>query len=716
LYNQIKIIKIVIALYSLSSISLNKYIKMKEILNFDKLRLRYQPTNIKVFKAYLCDIFNDLYRYKQNYKKKKMHKDTFVTYIGFPYILGERIFSIFAKGNSNTIPQTDFVEGLVMLYCGSLAEIQEIIFKIFDFNCDGLIVMQDIRLILSFLYRGGKDQRQTDHYINDLIDKFFMGNHYMNFDDFTKVVENKFSDIFLILICFIYEYKFYDDKLLEIYGLDRSRVETVLADYTHKGSSGVSKRELVVPTFISKGDFGVQIDFKRFVKGETINDNEMYEELRELENFEIGEIALEPMIVRSGINFIDYKTTENDGNLLWLRGLENTASKILALDTTNYVSTKATANTNLGESLIQMPEGDIEDYVYNLTKGKKKFWLVLCGKDLLYFKKENKFTIKGLHNLANAYLNDSIKDVIRNNIKFNHFSIIFPEKERLLGFKNLQQCKRWLSILKTNLNHRCIENYYKQQQLIGKGSYGIVKLGQCKQTGQRVAIKILEKERYKDKVNLIKNELEILKFCRHANIVQYIDSFETHEYIYIVTEYLSSDLLSYLEFNKTSLSENRVKQIIKQIALGVEYLHSHGIMHRDLKPMNILVSDFGAYPKIKIIDFGLSRVFGYDQLFNETVGTIHFSAPELLRGKGYNYKIDLWSLGVMLYYLVLGYFPFDADEGTKNAIVKKTLGGEYVIPRSVNCHFKDLIYCCLDNDSDKRINIKGFLDHPWFNK
>jgi hypothetical protein len=698
---------------------------MKEILNFDKLRFKYQYTKLDILKAFLCEIFNDLSAKpiltKDKTDKKQVQQDSFITFIGLPYFLGERIFTVLAKGNKKVIQQTDFVEGLVKLYNGNLAEAQEIIFNILDFDNDGFIVAQDVRLLLSFLCKN-KDQTGRHDCIKILIDKFFMGKECMNFEGFTRVVENKYSDIFLILICFIYENKLYNDKLLEIYNLGQSKVETVLSNYNpiSKELNVSSKKELIFPSSALRADFGINTDFRKFLKGETVIDAQMNEELRELENFEIGEIDLESLIKQPGIKFSDYGDDEYS-NLTGLKGIEksktlNIGYKHSSGADSKYASTKASVNINLNESVIQLPEGDIEDYVYNLTKGKKRFWLVLCGRDLLYFKKDNKLILKGLHNLANAFLNDDIKEVIKDDIKFYYFSIIFPSKERLFGFKNLEQCKKWVNMLKLNLNHRSIDDYYKQHEQIGKGSYGIVKLGHCRQTGRKVAIKVILKGKYEDKIGLVKNELEILKFCKHTNIVEYIDSFETSEHIYIVTEYFGcGDLLSYLEFNNAN-NESRVKQIIKQIALGVEYLHSHGIMHRDLKPMNILVSDFGQFPKIKIIDFGFSGLFGHGELFDEIVGTIHFSAPELLQRQGYNYKIDLWSLGVMLYYLILGYFPFDDERRSKNAVVRKILGGEYVIPRCVNFFIKDLIYCCLEKDFDKRINIKDFLDHSWFNK
>jgi hypothetical protein len=699
---------------------------MREVLNFEKLRLRYQSNDIETLKAYLCEIFNELsdtkiYKTKNTENiEKTVNKDSFVTYIGLPYIIGERVFIYLAKGNKKVIKCKEFVEGLSTLYNGSLAETQMIVFNILDFDNDGYIVAQDLRLFLSLLYFQNEEQIKTSSEINKIIDKFFADNRQMTFKTFIKVVENRYSDIFLILTCFLYEHKFYDAKSLEIYSSDRNKLDTVLLNYysTHnkKRKMKETKKTLVIPKNFIKGEFGIQTDFKKFLIGETPRDKQMEAELDELESCEISDITFEHVIAKPSINYINYKNEyraklidKKSSNTL----CRNYKNSLISAESKDTKSTKMSINSH--EDSFTLTKGDLEGYVHNLTEGRKKFWLVLIGKDLLYFKKNDKHVLKGLHNLSNAFLIDNIKEVEKDNIKFYCFSIMFPKKERIFGFKNLEQCKIWLNILKANMSHRCIDDYYELQQVIGQGGYGVVKLGYCKKTGKAVAIKIVEKAKYKHKIGLVKNELEILKFCKHENIVQYIDNFETPEYIYIITEYLKGgDLINYLDFNNFTLHENRAKHIVKQIALGVEYLHYYGIIHRDLKPLNILVSDLSPYPKVKIIDFGLSKMSGFNEVSNEVLGTVHFSAPEVLQRKGYNCKIDLWSLGVLLYFLILGKLPFDDDYENEMGVVNTILRGEYIMPKLLNFDVKSLISCCLEKDADKRISIKDFLDHSWF--
>jgi tRNA A-37 threonylcarbamoyl transferase component Bud32 len=699
---------------------------MCKTLNFKKLRSRYQPADAKTLQAFLCEIFSDLsnspknsYMTNSTNKERTIDKDIFIKYIGLPYLIGERIFTHLAKSTKNTLKLKDFVEGLTKLYNGNLSECREIIFGILDFDKDGFIVAHDVRLFLSFLYSKKEGQAKTFNKIDRLIDNFFKDVEYMSFDIFINLVDNKNSNIFFLLICFLYENKFYDEGALEIYVLDKDRIEAVLTDYYSNYNKSprnkqLMKEELAAPTQL-KGYFGIQTDFDNFLPEEILRDDKMEEELKELEGFEVGEIALKPMVTQHGINFIDHINGCN--NNFELDELKSSSQSSSSTNSSTSVYKSIKISMPKSDDDISFPEGEFEGYGYNLTNEKNKFWLVLVGRDLFYFKNNNKTKLQGLHNLSNSFLVDGVKEVVRDDKKFYCFSIIFPRKERVFGFKRLEQCNAWLDKLKSSMNYRCIDDYFKLNGAIGKGTYGIVKTGHCKQTGQPVAIKIIEKELYEDQIGLVRNELEILKFCKHANIVGYIDSFETPQHIYIVTEYLDGgNLKEFLKFHSFSIHENRVRHIIKQIALGVEYLHHYGILHRDLKPMNIMVSDLGLCPKVKIIDFGFSKVLGQNELANDMVGSIHCIAPEVLERKKYNSKIDIWSLGVILYDLLLGEFPFDDEEQNEVIIANKIVKGKYVMPLSRTPSFtvKSLILSCIKKDISTRINIEDFLGHPWF--
>ena len=154
---------------------------------------------------------------------------------------------------------------------------------------------------------------------------------------------------------------------------------------------------------------------------------------------------------------------------------------------------------------------------------------------------------------------------------------------------------------------------------------------------------------------------------------------------------------------------------MKQIGEGISYLHSFGIIHRDIKPDNILITNKN---EIKIIDFGLSKIIGNNEKTNEGYGTLHYAAPEILLRIPYGKEIDIWALGILLFYILTGRNPFIGinEDDLADQIVLKSItfnNDEWGIRSNLVI---DLIENCLIKQPSFRIDIKGFLKHNWFKK
>jgi serine/threonine protein kinase len=161
-------------------------------------------------------------------------------------------------------------------------------------------------------------------------------------------------------------------------------------------------------------------------------------------------------------------------------------------------------------------------------------------------------------------------------------------------------------------------------------------------------------------VTLMRREIEIHKVCQDPSVVKMLDIFETSTHYQIVMELMQGDLYDYLEKRNFKLSESHVKKIIFKIIEGVKYLHSFGIVHRDLKVENIMMSDDtdDAYPKIA--DFGLSKILGPGETTNDPFGTVGYSSPQVIKMEQYGFSCDSWSIGCMIYALLAGALPFMA--------------------------------------------------------
>lgn len=194
---------------------------------------------------------------------------------------------------------------------------------------------------------------------------------------------------------------------------------------------------------------------------------------------------------------------------------------------------------------------------------------------------------------------------------------------------------------------------------LGKGTFGEVMVGSHSLTGEKVAIKVLEKEKIIDvhDVERVAREIHILKIVRHPAIVQLYEIIETSKELYLIMEYArGGELFEYIVSRKRVREKDACK-FLHQILSGVDYLHKLGICHRDLKPENLLMDD---HNNIKIVDFGLSNTYKPGETLQTACGSPCYAAPEMVAGKKYDgLAADMWSCGVIIYAMVCGFLPFE---------------------------------------------------------
>jgi 5'-AMP-activated protein kinase catalytic alpha subunit len=253
---------------------------------------------------------------------------------------------------------------------------------------------------------------------------------------------------------------------------------------------------------------------------------------------------------------------------------------------------------------------------------------------------------------------------------------------------------------------------YRLGKTLGIGSFGKVKIAEHILTGNKVAIKILNRKKIKqmEMEEKVKREIKILRLFMHPHIIRLYEVIETPTDIYVVMEYVrSGELFDYI-VEKGRLVEDEARHFFQQIISGVEYCHRHMVVHRDLKPENLLLD---SRANVKIADFGLSNVMHDGHFLKTSCGSPNYAAPEVISGKLYaGPEVDVWSCGVILYALLCGSLPFD-DENIPN-LFKKIKGGIYTLPSHLSPGARDLIPRMLLVDPLKRITIPEIRQHPWF--
>ena len=255
-------------------------------------------------------------------------------------------------------------------------------------------------------------------------------------------------------------------------------------------------------------------------------------------------------------------------------------------------------------------------------------------------------------------------------------------------------------------------NYYKIGRNIGHGAFGKVNIALHVLSGHIVAIKSFNKIKKSFPLNRIYYEIKLLKKLRnHRNIIKYFEHFETEKYFCIVMENISGGNLLNAINKMSKFTEPMAKNIFMQLILTLKYLHNMNIVHRDIKPDNILLELDNT---IKLCDFGVSKQIKKGQLLTDSCGTPAFIAPEILKEKAYNpYFTDIWSSGVVLYIMVSGFFPFRGINETE--LRKSIISGNYPELNDISENLKDLLNKLLEVNPDKRISIDDILKHPWLN-
>ena len=272
--------------------------------------------------------------------------------------------------------------------------------------------------------------------------------------------------------------------------------------------------------------------------------------------------------------------------------------------------------------------------------------------------------------------------------------------------------KRSLSLNEDSKKRDILIGDYILKHTIGKGTFSRVKLGINKNTGEKVAIKILDKKKIVEKSDLerILREMKMLSELDNEHIIKIFQIYENENHYLIIMEYCEGgELFNYI-VDKQRLSENESAYFYYQIIEGVEYIHSQGIAHRDLKPENLLLDK---NKKIKIIDFGLSNYFDGVQKLETPCGSPCYASPEMVGGNKYNgFFIDIWATGIILFAMLCGYLPFEDDNN--DVLFKQILGGKIAYPKHLSEVSKDLLKKIIETNPEKRIKIEEIKTHPFY--
>lgn len=253
---------------------------------------------------------------------------------------------------------------------------------------------------------------------------------------------------------------------------------------------------------------------------------------------------------------------------------------------------------------------------------------------------------------------------------------------------------------------------FKILRVIGRGLYGKVSLAKKLDTGELFAIKSIPKRRLfqNNSVHTVVNERNVLSSVSHPFVVCLRYAFQSDSKLYLVLDYVPGEELFFrMQSHRTGLDIEEVRFYIAEIVVALGYIHSKGIIYRDLKPENVLLDTDG---HVRLTDFSLSKDLRSNDLTSTFCGTNEYLAPEVVRGESYGIAIDWWTVGVLMYEMMYGKTPFFC--ANKAQMFKRVLTADIFFPWTVDESAESLLRGLLCKDPAKRFGFRQVVAHEFF--
>lgn len=704
---------------------------------FSSLTKSFSKDSLQLF---LRELYKCLIGRSQNAStESNLSKTAFEEYLSFPLIISERLFSSFTSVNpTQEISIEDFVNGFSALYLDNMGRKIDLISKICDFDLDGVVNVDDITLLFERLYI-------IDNGINDfnelkaIIHQKLSPKKMITISSLKEMMNNHNSDIVYLFMLFFNRYCPFTVNQVKYF--ESSYCVPLLSN---QSSSSKTSSHTVMPSKMCM-DY-IRKHYLKSKPNESGKEEENnIDDCNDLSDLDVFETDLLQAISTLNMNneengdnnsYCQYKTTHN-------KDINSTMNKVFVKS-----SAQTPMNNNAKEEEYERVKSLAMDSSKRHRDSEQSIIIFDYDNTNHYYEiKANYYTRNGIMKNCKIILIDDCLFIHTLNDSYFKYNKIIPLKD--LWIEEIEDCETlsqnilkrvklisylnsfhkeiifssqdelemsfFIMTLKgiiTKYNKNIDELYFRSREIF-RGPYSQILLGKNIKTNESIVIKQIKHSAICKTKNyqLALWERDILRFVQqypHSNVGKIYDLYRTCDSFYFIAEYFSGgDLKNYLIENRKKLSVAQLKSIIYQITDAVLFLHSHNIIHRDLKPENIVLSKSfreknNGMIDIKIIDFGFARVLGTSDYITESFGTLNYAAPEILNRVPYNFKADIWSLGVLIYVIVIGSHPFGETDKDIKTIHFNIINCNYTIPSHITSPYKEIILNCLKLNPKER--------------
>ena len=639
----------------------------------------------------------------------------FQSFSNMPYIISRKLYNTMNTSKNQKLSKEEFINGFITVYFGSIEERLKFLFDFFTFD-NKTIHIKDLKILLNNIILFSQIP-------TNLIEEFFGkiicdNNSEIIFDNFVDYIVNKDCGIYYVFFLFMFRFKNFNNEYLSFlmsikdlmqfdnnvntFGMqlfknipsqkkEYSSISTQITNSSNnlsfkskvfdssfdffKKTVSLSKMSQPAIEIINKIHFinkNNKIENDLFIDGDksSVDDDIEDNDLLELSKFESEIIS-----TKSSLN-ISTPSKEQIHKIPYTPSPKNCKYSTILINNVMSLYSERIKNSFENETVY---------YQHNNVNEKQCKIRLFDNNMIIYREKEN--IIIDLIPLFKIFPSDISKSEENSSIYYKVIltSVIFPNYNFCSSFlfSKKETANDFINAINTIEQIKKYSEDYEIISLIGEGHFGKVYKVKSIINNNIFAMKILNRDILNQSSNdleIMNNELDIsrtiLSMSHNDNIIHCYGTYESPSQIAMIYDYIENGTLTAHLNSQYSL--DKIDNVISQVIHGVQFLNAFGVVHRDLKPENILIDNNKV---IRLIDFGLSKVVSFSEKLNENYGTLLFTAPEILLSNEYNVKVDVWSVGVLAFYLLFGTLPFSVnDKDLHDEIAIKIISKEMCFP------------------------------------